>query len=234
MTMDANVRIDEETLKANTYYKYRNLKDFERFLDVVVNRRLYGAVYKELNDPMEGKFNTTGLEKKDFDEIYKRLKTTRICSLLTKQKNQSFPDDYLMWSHYADSHKGCCFELQHSNQYNDGWKLLAVKYQDNLPIIDPTKLDEGIQNILSVKTTIWENEHEVRAVKQYEDDKFSIQSEFYHVKVNAIYFGERVTKKKCDFYRKVISRIRPEIQLYRMIEDKTNPGFFPKLFPKPM
>ena len=74
MTMDANVRIDEETLKANTYYKYRNLKDFERFLDVVVNRRLYGAVYKELNDPMEGKFNTTGLEKKDFDEIIKGLR----------------------------------------------------------------------------------------------------------------------------------------------------------------
>lgn len=218
-----------DKLEEKTYYKYRNLTDFERFLDVVVNNRLYGAVYKELNDPMEGRFNTTGLDKKDFEDIYKRLKTTRICSMLTKQDSQTFPDDYLMWSHYADSHKGCCLELQPTKQYNDGWQLIEVKYQDNLPIIDTFNLDDGIHKILSVKTPIWKTEHEVRAVKQYDENRFSTQSEYYHVKIVAVYFGERVSKAKCDFYKKFISKINAAIKLNRIREDKSNPGFFPTL-----
>jgi hypothetical protein len=68
---------------------------------------MYGAKPKEQNDPMEGKFNPTNLSKDDYYEIRKGLDNTRICSLLTKQDNQSFPNDYLMWSHYADSHNGC-------------------------------------------------------------------------------------------------------------------------------
>lgn len=223
-----------DKLEEKTYYKYRSLSDFERFLDIIVNNRLYGAVYKELNDPMEGKFNTTGLIKKDFEDIYKKLKTTRICSVLTKQDDQTFPNDYLMWSHYADSHKGCCIEVQHTKQYNDGWQLIEVKYQDNLPIIDTTKLNEGIRSILSVKTPIWNTEHEVRAVKQYDDNKFSTQSEYYHVKIVAVYFGERVPKTKCEFYQKIISKVNPEIKLYRIREDKSNHDFFPTLISEPI
>lgn len=223
-----------DKLEEKTYYKYRSLSDFERFLDIIVNNRLYGAVYKELNDPMEGKFNTTGLNKKDFEDIYKKLKTTRICSMLTKQEDQTFPNDYLMWSHYANSHKGCCIEIQPTKQYNDGWQLLEVKYQDDLPLIDTTNLDEGIRNILSVKTPTWNTEHEVRAIKQYDENKFSTQSEYYHVKIVAVYFGERVPKAKCEFYKKIISKIKPDIQLYRIREDKSNPEFFPTLIPKPI
>ena len=102
----------------NTYYKYRSLDDLERILDIIVNNRLYGAVYKTLNDPMEGKFNKNGLNKNDFNEIYAYLNRTRICSLLTKQDNQEFPNDYLMWSHYANSHTGCCIALNVTKQHN--------------------------------------------------------------------------------------------------------------------
>ena len=223
-----------DKLEEKTYYKYRSLSDFERFLDIIVNNRLYGAVYKELNDPMEGKFNTTGLIKKDYEDIYKKLKTTRICSMLTKQEDQTFPNDYLMWSHYANSHKGCCIEIQPTKQYNDGWQLLEVKYQDDLPLINTTNLNEGIRSILSVKTPTWNTEHEVRAIKQYDENKFSTQSEYYHVKIVAVYFGERVPKAKCEFYKKIISKIKPDIQLYRIREDKSNPEFFPTLIPRPI
>ena len=90
-------------LKNQIFYKYRSLENLDRFLDIIVNNRLYGAVYNTLNDPMEGKFNKQGLEKSDFEEIYGTLKTTRICSLLKKQDNQEFPNNFLMWPHYADS-----------------------------------------------------------------------------------------------------------------------------------
>ena len=215
-------------LKNKTFFKFQRLDKFDRFIEIVVNKRLYGAVYKELNDPMEGKFNRQGLDKKDFEEIYGQLKATKICSLMTKQENQEFPDNFLMWSHYADSHKGCCFEIQTTGRNNNGWKLMKVDYSKTLPIVGGS-IDNKIEKILSAKDPIWEEEHEVRAIKIYVKDKFSTLSAFYHVNIKAIYFGHRVTKEKCDFYKKLISKIDSKIKLYRIVEEKNNTGFFPKL-----
>ena len=54
---------------------------------------------------------------------------------MTKQEGkQDFPDNFLMWSHYADSHKGCCFELQITGDYNKDWKLTKIDYQNQLPM----------------------------------------------------------------------------------------------------
>ena len=165
-----------DNMKDNTYYKYRNLKDFERFLDVVINNRMYGAKPRELNDPMEGKFNKTNLSQDDFEEIRNGLKNTRICSLLTKQKDQTFPNDYLMWSHYADSHNGCCIEVQITGRHNSGWAVHKVLYQNNMPSLDGLKGNKRIQRILTVKTPIWESEHEVRAIRVYENKKINFKN----------------------------------------------------------
>ena len=216
-------------LKDKTYYKYRNLKDFERFLDVVINGQMYGATTKELNDPMEGKFNTTNLSKDDFDEIRKGLENTRICSLLTKQDNQTFPNDYLMWSHYADSHNGCCIEVQITRRYNSGWEVHKVLYQDEMPLLDGLKGKERIQTILTVKTPIWKSEHEVRAIRVYDDGKVNSLSKFYHVNIKAVYFGSRVPMEKCRFYKRIINGINSEITIYKVKEETTKQGFFPEL-----
>ena len=215
-------------LKDKTYYKFQRLDKFDRFIEIVANKRLYGAVYKELNDPMEGKFNSQGLDKKDFDEIYGQLKATRVCSLMTKQDSQNFPDNFLMWSHYADSHKGCCFEIQLTEQYNNEWELIKVDYNKTLPIVSG-HINNKIKKVLSVKDPIWADEHEVRAIKIYAKDKFSSLSAYYHVKIKAIYFGDRVKKEKCDFYQKLISKIDSNIKLFRIVEERNSKGFFPKL-----
>lgn len=34
-------------------YKYRSLDNFRNFIDILVNKRLYGAKYDSLNDPFE-------------------------------------------------------------------------------------------------------------------------------------------------------------------------------------
>lgn len=215
-------------LEDNTYYKYRSLKDFERFLDIIVNKRLYGAVYRELNDPMEGKFNRTGLAKKDFDEIYSDLKVTRICSLFTKQDNQKFPNDYLMWSHYADGHKGCCIELKITNQYNKDWNLLKINYTNQLTPLDSLGQGDRIKTLLSTKSLIWKDENEVRAIKTYIKN-FKTQSPFYHIKIVAVYFGERITREKYIFYKKIISGIDDKIKVYLLREKNINTGTFPEL-----
>ena len=218
-----------DNMKDNTYYKYRNLKDFERFLDVVINNRMYGAKPRELNDPMEGKFNKTNLSQDDFKEIRNELKNTRICSLLTKQKDQTFPNDYLMWSHYADSHNGCCIEVQITGRYNTGWELHEIQYQNNMPSLDGLSGNKRIQRILTVKTPIWESEHEVRAIRVYEDKKINSLSPYYHVNIKAVYFGCRVTLEKCRFYKRIINGVNPAIKIYKVKEDNTRNDVFAEL-----
>lgn len=38
------------------FYKYRSLANMKRFIDILMNRRLYACKYLDLNDPMEGFF----------------------------------------------------------------------------------------------------------------------------------------------------------------------------------
>lgn len=40
----------------NFVCKYRSLDDFEYFVDIIVNQKLYVAEYTTLNDPMEGHY----------------------------------------------------------------------------------------------------------------------------------------------------------------------------------
>ena len=37
-------------------FKYRSLENWRWLLDILVNNRLYAAPFKDLNDPMEGRY----------------------------------------------------------------------------------------------------------------------------------------------------------------------------------
>ena len=86
----------------NMLYKYRSLKNFKYFVDIIINQRLYASPYFELNDPMEGYYLYS--KGNMSEEILKKIKgekeKIRICSLTRDCSNE------LMWSHYADGHHG--------------------------------------------------------------------------------------------------------------------------------
>ena len=83
-----------------TYFKYRSLDNLERFLQIIMNRELYGALYKELNDPMEGYFSYNPTINPEIRRrIYHDRANTYICSASRKHNID------IMWSHYADEHR---------------------------------------------------------------------------------------------------------------------------------
>lgn len=97
-------------------YKYRSLSKIERILEIIIDRKLYGALYTEMNDPMEGYFQYSPdvdryLVRYIMDSKNKRY----ICSLSRKS------DIGLMWTHYADENKGCCIEVEVTST---SWKRL--------------------------------------------------------------------------------------------------------------
>ena len=211
-----------------TYYKYRSMDVFERFLDIVVNNRLYGAVYSELNDPMEGMFNKYVLCSSDRIEIRKRLETTRICSMMIKRENQPFPNDDLMWSHYANGHRGCCIEFQSTGRYNNGWIPLPIKYGKVLPKVDGT-LEEKIYKVLSAKNEIWIDENEKRFVKQFDNkDVFDRLSRYFHINIQAIYFGCNAQNDKIEIIKKILNKTNPKIKLFK-IQKKETKDLYPEL-----
>ena len=51
-------------------YKFRSLQNLRRFLDILVNKRLYMAHFNEMNDPMEGAFYSGAYDRGLLDGIW--------------------------------------------------------------------------------------------------------------------------------------------------------------------
>ena len=71
----------------------------------------------------------------------------------------------LMWSHYADNHKGICIEY---STHNDVMCCpLRVEYLKEFPVVRAYSTDEG-ENLrpLLTKADVWEYEHEYRLITQ--------------------------------------------------------------------
>lgn len=201
------------------FFKYRSLKgeNFARFIDIIYNSRLYGASYKDLNDPMEGRYDKKGLKSEDFEIINGSLKRSFICSFSKKQENQNYRDVYLMWSHYADGHRGCCIEFSYRKTNEKYWKVNEINYNNILPKFskeNKNSVDEFLYN----KIDCWKYEQEWRAVKHYEKAKNtknqSKPSPYFYIDIHAVYIGSNNTKKRMEYYRDIIHAIDKKIKVY--------------------
>lgn len=81
-------------------------------------------------------------------------------------------DNILMWSHYANYHKGFVAGFDTDMLFNAiSPTILGVTYQDEYPTIMPgLGTDEGaheIAKMYSVKSSLWSYEEEVRMFKMY-------------------------------------------------------------------
>jgi hypothetical protein len=82
------------------------------------------------------------------------------------------PKEILMWSHYADSHKGFCIEYRRTpdNMLADAQKVMYPK-DDEFPHIDyfapdANKLFEEVSKIVLTKSQRWEYEKEWRILQK--------------------------------------------------------------------
>lgn len=75
-------------------------------------------------------------------------------------------DSPLMWSHYAESHRGVCLEFDADNDFFGG--ALAINYQTSYPEVDMTSDEEPalVVAALLTKSSIWSYEEEFRLVSR--------------------------------------------------------------------
>ncbi|MFM9403725.1 DUF2971 domain-containing protein [Myroides odoratimimus] len=181
-------------------YKYRSLDNFKNFVDIILNNRLFAAKYDELNDPMEGHYlySIGELNTNILNRIYDEKQSIRICSL---SKNN---DNFLMWSHYANGHKGVAIGLRIDEQ---AYRVRDIQYLPNLiSIEDENNIDT--MSILCSKINLWSYENEVRA--------FTTDNSFYiNVVVEEIYLGSRMSNQDISFVRNLVDKINPNIRVIR-------------------
>lgn len=145
------------------------------------------ARWKELNDPMEGFFHyiiyDTDLSYKErIRQFIDKKNELKICSF----SNTFHP--ILLWSHYANHHKGIAIEVTlNSRKYEN---LFKVKYGKNIPELNfdsnPKPYD-----VLSSKIKHWSYEREYRIIDKPEFISLG--------EITSVYFGI-----KTDNYQKTI------------------------------
>lgn len=216
--------------KATSIFKYRAFN--KSSIELLVNRELWFANPETLNDPFECQMIMSEMldsiwrhhEVSEIDQadIKKLLSESvdklGICSFSQVRQNQ------LMWSHYADEHKGFCIGFSENalKKYMQPVHSQVVEYDRELPykgVIERIKhfekhppLDQKLCNsadaiagdilssVVGVKYTHWGYEREVRLIKmKFGAYKFEASS------VVSIAFGLRMEERDKMTLRKLLS-----------------------------
>ena len=136
------------------------------------------------------------------------------------------PINILMWSHYADSHKGFVIGLDTTHPYFDQRKsdsdefhyLRKVEYRKERPTLTMVELD-GTE-VLLVKGSQWEHEKEWRIIKPlYEGKKKESDSDVYLFDfpsdiVREIILGCKMPGKKKDELVSLVRSRFDKVQIY--------------------
>ena len=187
-------------------YKYRSLEAFDNFIDIILNKRIFAAPYFDLNDPMEGlyKYSEGSINQILINQIKGQKQRIRICSL-SKIFNST-----LMWSHYADSHRGVAIGVDVLPNQD----TREVIYEGMSFIKNATKhgSDETAKNILTYKLNSWFYEEEQRV--------FITEGQYAKVKIREVILGAKVSQKHNGLVKKLVARIDPSIIVHKVSIDE--------------
>lgn len=142
-------------------------------------------------------------------------------------------DNYLMWSHYADSHKGFCVQFDTRKLVESiRGRYQKVNYTDDIPEFSIRDNRKGIliDKLLYTKSKIWDYEDEYRITGIHRSDK---PVNFNPEAVTGIYFGCNMKVEDQIQIIEEAQKLNPKIKFHKMELDKVSfkvvPGNLPLL-----
>jgi hypothetical protein len=196
----------EEPDDIDNFLKNYNLPDDER---TVMRERMVKFSKISIN---------RSTEELDLELIDLTRKTTIISCFCEKN------DSIIMWSHYADNHKGFCVEYDFKSlPYSDWITLLLypVIYQDEL--LDVTEYmkrkDEHINNLFSARPAItkskeWEHEKEWRMAMPFSFSKCEME---WNVPLpSSIYAGARIEPENEEYLKQYCTKTKIPLYFSKM------------------
>ena len=176
----------------------------ERVLDIILNKRMRLSILEKLNDPFEGNL----LAVDNLSKVSEELETIAFYEALVGLDDEwresiarfkvlclsKEPDIPLMWSHYADSHRGLCIAITLNSHTTDPIRYLDTTKDINDYIGEPPDCKKA----LLAKYKYWEYEEEYRVIcdSDWKDDYVPIES------VELI-LGWRMKQKERKFWYKL-------------------------------
>lgn len=181
-------------------YKYRGLQNFKFFVDALLKSRLYASKYTELNDPMEGQYlyRTGELNKRVLSKLKGEKDNLYLCSLSRKCDNE------LMWSHYAEGHRGVAIGVLIDR---DKYDVRPIQYTGPAYVQNENLVDDTPIEILSHKLNIWSYEEEERV--------FVKSKVFVDVQVKQLITGRAMSNQDFSFIKQLVETINPEIEIIK-------------------
>ena len=231
-----------EIEKPEYLYKYRTIN--RHTLHMILFSEAYFSLPIEFNDPFDCNIMPdlvyTEEEKEKFiSDLIKNGKITHEeCNTLSNDTEKIFTDGWkytfnnirnnlrvfclsevnnnaMMYSHYAESHKGICLEFKVTD--DSFWEELEyVHYRNEVPVFHPFHNDmnlihkELIEIETSIKSCSWSYEKEWRIIK---NGPSPIVHKFPSNILSSIIFGYQTPPKDKLFIERIIEKRTPPIQL---------------------
>ena len=193
------------SLRENRNDSQNNLVENIGHIFSMIKSRIQETIHKSISEIREASFSKIG-----------------VCCF---SKNNT---DLLMWSHYADFHKGFCLEFD--SNISPFSRYFEVTYESEFPDINSDLLFEDnndfIEKLLSFKSIDWRYEEELRILH-----KESNKSYFYPAKaLKAIYFGLNTDESDIEIICSLIKSKNPDVRFFRMRKKDITFGIEPYEF----
>jgi len=214
-------------------YKYQAIN--KMVLSNLAHRKLWVSFPSVFNDPFEFRLQRTN-DVRGLEEL--RKQNPHLGHLndadLVKRAIEGYeshirswgvicftevPDSILMWSHYADLHRGICLGFcgrEEAENPND-IALYQVVYEEEYPELDFSKIwyKDGLAKILWTKHVGWAHEQEWRLIHA---DVAANRLIDYPGRLNKIIFGLRTTQ--ADRYLvKSILKAEEDVEYFEVVQD---------------
>ena len=166
--------------------------------------------------------------QKNINQIHEGFEKTFVDNqdkLLSKRGGTCFSevnDNILLWSHYADGHRGICLEFDTSFPLFS--KARKVNYSIGFPSIDPVKMmfgneDEIVDEFsrpLFTKYECWSYEKEWRLFHLEPNKEYG-----YGEALKSVYFGLSVNRVDLEIVCLILQGQSKNIKFYKAIKDKS-------------
>ena len=186
-------------------------------MDSIKREYKYASKIFDFNDPIDPTIRLikNKINKKNMKHILNKI---RIACFSTNHLNM------LMFSHYADKHKGICIEYDFSEFNKTDTTLLEVNYEKKLHIDNKSlqitsfsgeikKQETSFFDLFNTKHKSWKYEKEYRVIT-HGINKISLP-------IKAIYCGKEMSKNDIELIKILIAN-KSYIKLYRLGVSKHN------------
>jgi hypothetical protein len=211
---DCNIPMDYSSISGGK-------KMMERLYKIIVTPEKNGKVPNLYDEAVQRQLFENRFSNPDFISDFRKAVVKE-----HKRRNGIFSltpinNNILVWSHYANSHKGFCVGFDTVKLFKSlSFTGAYVAYQSKYPIVSPfEESDSQWQKMVFTKSNHWEYELEYRLIlAKVTNQLIEINPDVY----SEIIFGERMLEADKNEIRKVLVEKYPNIKIYNCVQNPSN------------